>query len=425
MRIPRRLSTAIGIGAAVAVIATACSSSGGSSSPASPVGGSSSVPGTTDPTGGTSSAGAPTGGEAVKIGFICSCTGPLGAANASARNVIQAWAKYVNDNGGLGGHPVELVLEDSQSQPGAAVTGLQSLLHAGVVAIVDADILDVAWGKYADDANIPVIGGNLASDQYSTDANFYPSGQTNDSGIASGVRISATRAGVTKLAYLYCAESPVCATNVGIFRTQTKKDGISLVYSASISATAPNYTAQCLAAKQAGADGLWVGDGSAVTARVVEDCAKQGYTPTLVTIGTGLGPEMLKSSVANKNVWVSFADAAFVTPDATPIKKMDEVLDKYDPGLREQDIYNQFSVQFWGAGLLLEAAAKNAGITADTAVTADVIRSGLDKIKHETLGGFSPSLTFTAGQPHPVHCYYTVHIQNGKAEPVGGQECTG
>lgn len=422
MRIARRLSTAVSIGIAVAVIASACSSSGGNSH-ASPSAGNPSAPDTSAPSGGGSSASVPKG-EAVKIGFICSCSGPLGAANTSARNVIQAWAKYVNDNGGLGGHPVKLVLADSQSQPGTAVTGMQGLLRAGVVAVVDGDTLDLAWGKYADDAKIPVIGGNLASDQYSTDANFYPSGQTNDSSIASGVDIAATHAGVTKLAYLYCAEAPTCASNVSTFKTRTKKDGISLVYSSSIAAAAPNYTAQCLAAKQAGADGLWVGDASAVTARVVEDCAKQGYTPTLITIGTGLGPEMLKSTVASKNVWVSFADAAFVTPDAKPIRKMNEVLDKYDPGLREKDIYNQFSVQFWGAGLLLEAAARNAGITADTEVTADVIRTGLDKVKKETLGGFSPSLTFTAGQPHPVHCYYTVHIEDSKAKPVGGQECT-
>lgn len=46
------------------------------------------------------------------------------------------------------------------------------------------------------------------------------------------------------------------------------------MYSGSISATAPNYTAQCVAAAQAGADGLFPADGMTVV-RVADDCFKR------------------------------------------------------------------------------------------------------------------------------------------------------
>ena len=39
---------------------------------------------------------------------------------------------------------------------------------------------------------------------------------------------------------------------------------------------APNYTAQCLAAKQAGATAMSVGDASSIVVKVAQDCATQG-----------------------------------------------------------------------------------------------------------------------------------------------------
>ena len=44
----------------------------------------------------------------------------------------------------------------------------------------------------------------------------------------------------------------------------------------SIAAAAPNYTAQCVAAKQAGVTAVFIGDSTSVIARVAQDCDKQG-----------------------------------------------------------------------------------------------------------------------------------------------------
>jgi branched-chain amino acid transport system substrate-binding protein len=40
-------------------------------------------------------------------------------------------------------------------------------------------------------------------------------------------------------------------------------------------------------------------------------------------------------------------------------------------------------------------------------------RPGLDSFKNETLGGLAPPLTFTAGKPHPINCYFEGRISHG------------
>ena len=57
-------------------------------------------------------------------------------------------------------------------------------------------------------------------------------------------------------------------------------------------------------------------------------------------------------------------------------------------------------------------------------MTAADITKALDSMKDETLGGWSPPLTFTAGKPHTVDCWYTGRVQNGTPKLVNGGKLT-
>ncbi len=89
-----------------------------------------------------------------------------------------------------------------------------------------------------------------------------------------------------KIAVLYCTEYSQCSQAVPYYTSIGKKYGDTVVYSAAASQSAPNYVAQCLAAKAAGAESLFPATASDVAVRVVKDCAKQGYTPHLLA-GSG------------------------------------------------------------------------------------------------------------------------------------------
>jgi branched-chain amino acid transport system substrate-binding protein len=336
--------------------------------------------------------------------------------------VVQSWAKSVNASGGLNGHQVTLVEKDNGSVPGTALSDAQALVSAKVDAIFDLDILDSVWQKTASAAGIPVIGGNFSSPMYYSDPNWYPSGQTNDS-ITYSVAATAKEAGATNLADLYCAEAPQCQQSVPLIKAAGQSAGVPVVYSASIAATAPNYTAQCLAAKQAGVSAIFIGDSFPIVARVASDCSAQGYNPVFVTEGTGFTNQALTTPGLKDKLWSSYPILPFFST-ASVVTQMNAVLDKYYPDLRKNLAnWSEYAVQSWTAGLLLAQGVKDSGVTAAQAVTPALITAGLGKVSGETLGGFSPPLTMTAGKPHPVDCWYVGRVQNGVAKQVGGLTC--
>jgi len=353
---------------------------------------------------------------------LCSCSGPLGADNSTGWTVLQAWGKSVNAAGGLNGHPVQFTEKDDASVPGTALTNAQALIAAKPDVIFDLDILDTVWEKAADAANIPVIGGNFGANQYFTDANWYPSGQTNDS-ITYSVAATAKQAGATNLAVFYCAEAPQCQQSVPLIKADGQKVGVPVVYNTSISATAPNYTAQCIAAKQAGVTAIFIGDGLTQIAHVASDCTAQGYDPIYITEGTGYTNQALTTPGLKDKLWSSYPILPFFS-SASPVAAMDTVVNQYFPGVTTNiNLWSEYAVQAWTGALLLQQAVKNAGVSASTAVSPSVVTQGLNKVSNETLGGFSPALTFTAGKPHTVDCWYVGRVQNGVASQVGGLTC--
>ena len=70
----------------------------------------------------------------------------------------------------------------------------------------------------------------------------------------------------------------------------------AFLYTASVSSTQPNYTAVCLAAKNAGAT-AWIFAGGGQPNRIASDCAQQGYSPVYVNAGASLTPQTLAEQV--------------------------------------------------------------------------------------------------------------------------------
>ena len=192
------------------------------------------------------------------------------------------------------------------------------------------------------------------------------------------------------------------------------------MYSASISATAPNYTAQCLAAQQQHVTSLFIGDSSSVIAKVGENCNTQGYKPTYITEGTGFSMQLAQSPGIKDNLWSDYPDLPFWADNAI-VTTMNSTVDKYKPGLRNNTLaWTEYAVQTWTAGLLIQDAFKGSGIGASDTPSAAAMTTGLDSISNDNLGGWSPPLTFTAGQPHKVDCWFVGQVHNGTPSLVNG-----
>ena len=119
-------------------------------------------------------------GDPIKLGTLCSCTGPLGASIGQSLEVLKAWGSWTNSNGGINGHPVEIVAYDDGQNPTTALAQAKKLVEEEkVMAIVGTmSLVTDSWAGYVTKKNIPVVGGQPVDTAFFTNPNFFASGTT-------------------------------------------------------------------------------------------------------------------------------------------------------------------------------------------------------------------------------------------------------
>lgn len=107
--------------------------------------------------------GAAAGNEPIKIGAILSLTGAAGALGQREKESAQLAADEINAAGGVNGSKIELVIEDTKSDPNAAVSAFNKLTtRDNVVAIFGSSLGSetLAIMPLAKKAGIPIVAPN-------------------------------------------------------------------------------------------------------------------------------------------------------------------------------------------------------------------------------------------------------------------------
>ncbi|MFZ0249529.1 MAG: ABC transporter substrate-binding protein [Acidimicrobiales bacterium] len=366
----------------------------------------------------TPQAGAASSSSAITIADLCSCTGPEASSVSQTSDTMQAWASWVNSHGGLAGHQVNLVILDDGYSAAKALTNAETAINQDhAVAIFDNSDEDPSFASTVQSAHVPVLGGQETDSGYKN-SDFFPAGATFNYTNSVGA-IVAKEAGVKKMSALYCVEVAICAESVHQGEEVAAHYGISYVYTSSIGFAAPNYTAQCLAAKQSGATAMTVGDASSVVEHVVSDCATQGYTPRQLSSDGTVAAAWLKIPAFNGNIDTQSDNLWFLHNAAT--STMYAALEKYAPSVPTGPNFGEIVLQSWSDGVLLQAAVKAAGASTATPLTSAEILKGLYGLPTgETLGGLSPALHFVKGQPANNSCFFEMGIKNAKFVALHG-----
>jgi len=355
------------------------------------------------------SAGAATTLKPIVAGLICSCSGVEASTISQTEPSLEAWVAWVNAHGGVQGHHVKLIVKDDALNPATSVTDAKTLISVDhVVVLFDNSDLDIAWASYAQAHHVPVLGGVLTDPGYSNQYFVPPS--TTYNYIANSAVLVLKKAGVTKVAQLYCAEVATCAQSVNAEGPALAKANIKVTYKAAISSAAPSYTAQCLAAKQSGANGITVAESSVQVTQVAEDCAAQAYEP-IQTSGDGtVVSTWLKIPAMNNSVDFEEDYPWFLHNAVT--KDMYAALNKYEPALLSSQNFSEISLITWTTGVELQEAAA-LGHMGATPTSASIL-NGLHKFHGQTLGGLAPPLTFQNGKTANNDCVFLMGIKNGK-----------
>ncbi len=376
---------------AVAALATACSSSSSSGTSTSPS---------------TASSAVAASGSDLVIGTIGNFSGP--SAQPEHLAGLQAWVNSVNASGGINGRQVKLVVEDDQGDATKSQADIRQLVQVDhVLAIVspEAGGTESGWASYVQQQHVAVVGGQADTPVWFTNTSFFPSGAT----VLTSLEMQAyavKAAGKASFGAVYCAEVAACKQTVPALQGYAKAFHLDMSTSAAIAVAAPSYTAQCLAAKQAGAQALIVDASYAAGSRFAPACTQQGYSPVYVIPSGAFDNRYLQLSQVN-GAYVPTTNALWF--DSTPaVAQFQQAMAKYEASTA----LGPNPMSGWTGGVLFGAAA--AKLSAKP-TAADVFTALYSLPKNDTLNGLTPPLNFHSGAPaSQVTCFFLAQINGSK-----------
>ena len=347
----------------------------------------------------------------VRLGNVGTYSGPAGETFLAYLHGSQIWVKYVNAVGGLNGHPVELSVADDGGDPARHRSLVQDMVERRKVLafLNNVEVLTGAGSiEYINSKRIPVIGGT-GGEKWAYDTPMYfpqtPSAAALVQTLYGGIASQAVAKGKKKLAVVACAEVALCSDIRKAAKDEAARWGMELVYEGQASLAQPDFTAECLSARNAGADVFFPIADAAFVGRVAASCARQSYRPL---IGSG-GQALLHRLKDDPNLNNNFVAGISVFPyfeDNTPLSA------QYQAAFKQygQNIQPGGGVSIgWVAGKLMEKAAAQL----PEPPTTDALLRGLWSIHNDDLGGLTQPLTFTEGKPAtPVACWWNVAIAN-------------
>ncbi len=147
-------------------------------------------------------------GDPIVIGAVVSATGPAAPLGEPERAVLEMMEKQINDNGGLLGRPVDIIIEDDKSNPTEAVTATQKLLQQDkAIAIIGGTISasTLAMKPITAEAGIPqmaMAASNAITDEPPIDW-IWRTPPKDALAAARALKYVADSLGVTKIAILH------------------------------------------------------------------------------------------------------------------------------------------------------------------------------------------------------------------------------
>lgn len=373
---------------------------------------------TTDPRTGKGPGSGPgaANGAPIVIGSVGTYSGPVGVAYKDSPRALQAWAAATNAKGGIGGRPVKVIVYDDGGDAGKALSYVKSLAeqHKAVAMVASQTTAQNmrSWLKYVESQKFPVIA-ECGSVAHSSPMVFSPCPTLADAAFGTAL-IGAKHGKSKKFGALFCTESDDCSfvDDRWFAKGEAKRAGLEPLYRAKVSITQPDFTSECIQARNAGVELFAViGDANTV-GRVASSCRRQSYSPQFLQPDVTIGPDIpakpgLGNVLAATRV---FPFAGLSTPAATEFAA---TWKKYGGGTAPG---GSASIG-WAASKIFEKAARGAG--------KDVSRAGLLKqlygVSNDRFGGLTVPLTFSAGKaPQPAKCMFIMQGSGGRwAAPQG------
>jgi branched-chain amino acid transport system substrate-binding protein len=332
---------------------------------------------------------------------------------ASIPVAVRAWAAKVNAGGGLGGRPVRVVFGDDGGDPGKALSLARKMVEEDKIVAFSGlygPTTIQAVIPYATDRGVPIIGGpSAAPEEDSSPIVYNPQAADRAAGQAIVTTVAA-QTPLTKISIFYCREVQSCAVNRQASVEWAQQHNLSIVHEAQVSLAQPDFTAETVSARRAGAEALVALVDLQSMIRIIRSAGRQGWKPTF---GGSFAFDTADAEQAGDVLEGVLTSSLTLNWSASP--KMADYRDavaRFVPGGK----LGGQGGNAWAQGKLIEAAARQ--VTGP--LTSAALIDGLDRLVDETLGGIVPPQRFPKGKPHYNPCIVPIKITGGKlTQPLG------
>jgi branched-chain amino acid transport system substrate-binding protein len=271
--------------------------------------------------------------------------------------------------------------------------------------------------QYLTQKRVPVIGSELGGQWFYTSPMFFP--QTS-SGLAltyvniAGIARYVVPKGKTKVATLTCQEAQFCTDANRIWPQMAPSFGLQVVSQGRASLAQPDFTSECLSAKNANAQVLLMAMDTNSVGRIASACSRVDFHPVF-SFATTVTVDRMRSDPNLEGTVLALPLAPWFQASNPSIAQYRDTMARYSPG----NTVTASGENGWAAAKLFELA----GTRGSDPTTSAGILDGLWSMKNETLGGLIPAVTFTKDQNAPdVKCWSVVVITGGQfTAPEGGQ----
>jgi branched-chain amino acid transport system substrate-binding protein len=357
------------------------------------------------------------GGE-IRLGSVGQASGLIGAAMAPIAAGARIWAADVNARGGIGGRPVRLIQVDDGGDPSRALSIVRRLVEQEHVQAFYSNFMvltEQAIVGYLEQRQVPAIGGCSCTSAVDPSPMLFPIGPGAPLGEAwAHVLPFLSLTDKRKASVFYCREAENCTVLAKTIKGFADKAGFKVVHDAQISIAQPDFTAEILAARNAGADVVVIIADNATAVRAARSAHRQDYHPTISIQQAGFDDGLLTGGEDVEGVVT-----AGIVPDHNTSPKLADfraAMARYLPDARKATL----GAGAWTAGKLVELLGRS---MPPAPASADFL-TALHGLRGETLGGLQPPLTYEAGKGHAQTnlCVIPVVVRSGKFVAPGGDE---
>ncbi|HCU69678.1 MAG TPA: ABC transporter substrate-binding protein [Desulfomicrobium sp.] len=226
-----------------------------------------------------------TASAAYKVGLLSDLTGATSSVGTPYAEGIKAYVAWLNENGGIGGEPVELIQVDYAYNVQQALAAYKRFTSEGIVAMQGWGTGDTeALVKFVAKDKIPVFSASYSAhlmDPAKAPYNFTAAADYSTMGRAglNYLRETWKDSRAPKLAFMF-PDNPYGTAPIPAMEEYAKELGFEIVGKENVDLKAIDATPQLLSLKKAEPDFVWTGGTTPSTAVIMKDAQKLGMTCT-------------------------------------------------------------------------------------------------------------------------------------------------